>query len=184
MLFYFSTCSFLFSWWAPFSLALLYVDFTYFCFIKHCSGPSLLTLHFFFPSAFSHLLFIHILITPDLYLDRISNFELPENRGNSYWTSALGHFTDTANSLCPKPNIMHPLTYTPRVTLILFLCSHLTEWLHHCYGLTVCSPTTQHRIHTLKHNPRCESIWREAYGRYLGLDQIIGVDPPRWGWCS
>lgn len=120
---------------------LISLTFVLFCFVKHCSGPPFLTLHFFH-SAFSHLLFIHILITPDLCLDHISNLELQANRGNSYWISALGHFQDTANSMCSKPNIMHPLTCTPRVTLILFLCSHLTEWLDHCYGLTVCSPPT------------------------------------------
>ena len=42
------------------------------------------------------------------------------------------------------------------------------------YGLNACVPQS----HRLKPHPRWDGVWRGAFGRWLGLDEVTRVDPP------
>lgn len=159
----------------------LYVDFIYFCFTLFCQALvrafSSHSTHF---PGWSHLLSIHILIASKFIPPaHIYFLELQAKRQNCYWTSSLGHFTDTSNSMCPKLNIIYPPPHPHPHSLLLtlFLRSHLSEWLHHRYGLIV-SLTFQFICWSLI--PSVIVFGDGNFGRYLGLDKYMGVDPPRW----
>lgn len=159
---------------------LISFTFVLFCFVRHCSGPSLLTLRFtqgdliYFASIFWH--------PPDLHLQTISLSLSSRPIEETYWPSTLGHFTGYFKLRVSKsqhyptlsPSHTHPASHWSLfcVPILVIGSTMAMAWQF------VCLPPTKFICWSII--PNVKVFEGGALGRYLGLDEVMGVDPPRW----